>query len=162
MCGDLSKPQGSAVMVKTCVAAGCSNTYKEGVSLFHFPKDSVMRKKWADQVKKIRDKWEPTDHSVLCSKHFEESCFETDTLLMGSLGLGKKKIYLKADAVPTLFSKPISALKRTTPSEASPVPEQKRRKSAAYEKRERARVSFELVNVAKVIESHTKFRLWKS
>ena len=50
-----------------------------------------MRKKCADQVKRYRDKWEPTEHSVLCSKHFEGSCFEQGTLLMQSLGLGKKK-----------------------------------------------------------------------
>ena len=67
--------------VRTCVAAGCSNTNKDGVRLFQFPKDKARRKKWADQVKRHRDKWEPTDHSVLCSKHFEDLCFLPDTLL---------------------------------------------------------------------------------
>ena len=122
-------------MVRTCAAAGCSNTNSDGISLFKFPKDKLMRKKWADQVKRHREKWEPTDHSVLCSKHFEESCFSSDQLLTVSLGLGKKKASLKSDAVPTLFSKP----KRKTLEENPPA---KRRRSEAYEKRERQRVSY--------------------
>ena len=66
-------------MVKRCAAADSSNTYKDGVSLFLFPKDPELRKKWADQVKRTRDKWDgPTDHSVLCSNHFDERCFEAD------------------------------------------------------------------------------------
>ena len=101
-----------------------------------------MRKKWVDQVKMYRDKWEPTEHSVLCSKHFEKSCFEQGTLLMQSLGLGKKKACLKPDALPTSFSRPTS-LKRKSQLEA--VPMQKRRKSMAYEKRECARVSLCIV-----------------
>ena len=99
-----------------------------------------MRKKWADEVKRYRDKWEPTEHSVLCSKHFEGSFFEQGTLLVQSLGLGKKKACLKPDAVPTLFSRSTS-LKRKGLLEA--VPKQKRRKSMAFEKRERSRVSLE-------------------
>ena len=37
--------------VNRCIAAGSSNTHKDGVSLFLFPKDAAMRKNWADQVK---------------------------------------------------------------------------------------------------------------
>ena len=91
-------------------------------------------------MKRHRDKWEPTAYSVLCSRHFEQSCFEDSTLLSLSLGLGKKKARLKTDAVPTLFSKPTSQKRKAT-SVIDPPP-QKRRKSAAYEKRERFRVSF--------------------
>lgn len=44
-------------------------------SPFHFPKDPHMCKKWADQVKRTRDKWDgPTDHPVLYSCHLEEHC----------------------------------------------------------------------------------------
>ena len=50
-----------------------------------------MRKKWADQVKRHRGKWEPTEHSVLWSKHFEQSSFEKDTFLTQSLGQGEKE-----------------------------------------------------------------------
>ena len=71
-------------MGKRCVAAGCSSTHKDGVHLYGFPKDSGLRKKWADQVRRTRDKWEPTDHSS-----FEEHCFEIYSKLSESLGLGK-------------------------------------------------------------------------
>ncbi len=94
-------------MVKTCVAAGCNNSNQDGVSLHKFPSNSTLRKKWVDQVKRHRDKWEPTAYSVLCSQHFEPSCFMADSILSQSPGLGKKRASLKPDAVPTLFSKPV-------------------------------------------------------
>lgn len=119
------------------MAAGCSNTHKDGVSLFRFPRDRVMRKKWADQVKRHRAKWEPTDYSALCSRHFEQSCFRLDTLLTQSLGLGKKKASLNPDAVPTLFWKPVKSKEGNQCGVSQPT---KKRKSAAYEKRERLRV----------------------
>ena len=128
-------------MVKTCVAAGCSNTNKDGVSLHKFPQDRAqdrtLRKKWIDQVKRHRDKWEPTDYSVLCSQHFEKSCFMPSPALMLSLGVGKKKPFLKPDAVPTIFSKPISYGSKRSCDFDNPAP--KRR--SAYEKREQCRVS---------------------
>ena len=77
-----------SAMSKRCVAAGCSSTHKDGVHLYGFPKDSGLRKKRADQVRRTRDKWEPTDHSRLCGKHFEEHCFEIYSKLSESLGLG--------------------------------------------------------------------------
>ena len=89
-------------MVKRCVAAGCSNTYKDGVSLFLFPKDPVIFKKWAQQVQRGRDKWKPSQHSVLCSCHFAPECYEPSTEVAKSLGLEMQKPRLKGDAVPTL------------------------------------------------------------
>lgn len=123
-------------MDKTCVAAGCNNTNKDGVSLHKFPSDSALRKKWVDQVKRHRDKWEPTEYSVLCSQHFEQACFMPDTILSQSLGLGKKRACLKPDAVPTLFTKPVTAKRNL---QVDNPPPKKRR--SAYEKRERCRVS---------------------
>ena len=53
-----------AKMSKCCVAAGCSNTYKSGISLFLFPKDPQLCKNWTDQVKRTRYVWEgPFNHS---------------------------------------------------------------------------------------------------
>ena len=123
-------------MGKRCVAAGCSSTHKDGVHLCSFLKDPIKRKRWVDQVRRARDKWEPTDHSRLCSKHSEDHCFEPYSKLSASLGLGKVKSLLKPDAVPTIFEKPAS-LKRKTAS-ASGEPIKKRR--MAYEKRERTRI----------------------
>ena len=84
-------------MVKTCVAAGCNIS---GVRLLKFSRDKALRKKWVDQVKRHRDKWEPTDYSALCSNHFEESCFMPDTVLMQSLGIGKRKLVLNVMQYP--------------------------------------------------------------
>ena len=44
------------------------------------------------------DKYEPSEHSVLCSNHFEEDCFEQETQLLH----WKKKTYLRVDAVPII------------------------------------------------------------
>ncbi len=122
-------------MVKTCVAAGCNNSNQDGVSLHKFPSNSALRKKWVDQVKRHRDKWEPTAYSVLHSQYFEPSCFMADSILSQSLGLGKKRACLKPDAVPTLFSKPVCG-KRKVEWECLPP-----KKRSAFEKRERCRVS---------------------
>ena len=48
------------------MAAGYSKTHKDGISPFGFPEDLLLRKKWADQVRKTKDKWEPTEHFVIC------------------------------------------------------------------------------------------------
>ena len=78
----------------------------DGVHLYCFPKDLARRKNWANQVRRTRDKWEPSDHSRLCSKHSENDCFETYGRLSESLGLGKTKSLLKPDAdyLPSLRS----------------------------------------------------------
>ena len=81
-------------MVKTCVAAGCNKSNSDGGSLHKFSNDEGLRKKWIDQVKRHRDKWEPTEYLVLCCLHFEQSCFTTDVLTQ-SLGLEKEKATLK-------------------------------------------------------------------
>ncbi len=80
-------------MVKRCVAAGCSSTTKDGVHLYGFPKDPGLRGKWRDQVKRTRDKWEPTDHSCVCSKHFEDDCFQPYSKISQSLGLEKVRVF---------------------------------------------------------------------
>ena len=123
-------------MVWRCVAAGCSLTHKDGVSIFHFPKDPVLRKKWADQVRRTRDKWEPTDNSVLCSKHFEDGSFELDSQLAKAMGM-KRKVRLKPNALPTLFEKPASLKRKSSASEMSAP----KRRKGAFEKRERSRVN---------------------
>lgn len=122
-------------MVCRCVAAGCSKTHRDGVQLFLFPKDARLKQMWAAEVRKTRDKWQPTKHSVLCNEHFEDFCFEKETSLSKAMGLGKWKPRLKCDAVPTIFKKP--SLKRKIPA-AEPEPKKRR---TAYEKRERSRVS---------------------
>ena len=76
-------------MVNSCVAAGCNRTCKDGVSLFTFPKTTLLRKKWIDQVRRTRENWEPTEHSRLCSRHFEVGCFEPCSKLSETFGMKK-------------------------------------------------------------------------
>ena len=73
-----------ARMVKRCIAAGCSNTHKDGVSLFQFPRDPQLKQKWIKQVQRTRAGWSGPGSvagSVLCSAHFEKSCFEPSCLI---------------------------------------------------------------------------------
>ena len=75
-----------AEMPNRCVAYGCNNTcLEEGISVFHFPKNVDIRKKWIQQVKRTRDGWKgPTGSSVVCSKHFSKDCFAERNLTSGS------------------------------------------------------------------------------
>ncbi|XP_011405984.1 PREDICTED: THAP domain-containing protein 10-like [Amphimedon queenslandica] len=93
-------------MPNRCVAYSCSNTTNvAGISTYYFPKDSCLKKKFVDQVKKTRDKWsEPTAHSVLCCNHFSQDCFEGGFELGKGFGI-KKKRKLKENAVPTIFNR---------------------------------------------------------
>ena len=80
-----------SIMVKNSVAANCSNTYGHGVSLFKFPKDRALCQIWIKNIQKTRANWDdPSEHSVLCSQHFESSCFEVDSELAAQMGIQKR------------------------------------------------------------------------
>ena len=66
-------------MVNTCIAAGCSNTASDHVSLFKFPKDPVLRRQWEKQVQRTRAQWKATEHSHLCSEHLPSDAFHIDS-----------------------------------------------------------------------------------
>ena len=91
--------------------------------------------KFVDQVKRHRDKRELTAYSALCSQYLKQLCFMADSMLLQSLGLGKRSACLKPDAVPTLFNKLVSE-KRKAKGESLPP-----KKRSAFEKCERCRVS---------------------
>ncbi|XP_005097052.1 zinc finger protein 585B [Aplysia californica] len=76
-----------------CVAWGCSNRQKtgDGRKFHRFPKDALRRKKWKAALK--RDAFEATDHSRICSDHFEKESYNQS---------GR----LKDTAVPTIFNFP--------------------------------------------------------
>ena len=89
-------------MVHCCIAAGCSNTPSDTITLFKFPNDCALRDKWVRQVRRTRAEWTATEHSVLCSEHFTEDCFEAEAALAQTFGLTKRK-RLKVDAIPMIF-----------------------------------------------------------
>ena len=132
-------------MVKRCIAAGCSNTYRENVSLFCFPRDSALKERWTKQVRRTRAGWSgPTANSYLCSDHFSEDCFERDTLMAAKLGIQKRK-KLKPDAVPTIFERnkqhAAPPSKKRTGSSEPDCSQAAKKPRSGYEKRERARVN---------------------
>ena len=134
-------------MVNRCVAAGCSSTPSERISLHKFPADPKLREKWVKQVRRTRAQWTPTKHSVLCSEHFSEDSFEVDSAIAATFGISKKR-RLKPDAVPTIFKRQSSV---GSGSEDQRVPRKRsadplaatssKRARGAAEKRERIRVS---------------------
>ena len=50
-------------MVNRCVAAGCSNTPSDRVSLLHLPNDGILRRIWEKQVQRTVAQWKSTKHS---------------------------------------------------------------------------------------------------
>ena len=81
-----------ALMPYKCVAGGCSRTNGDNVSLHHFPKGDSLRKQWSAAVGRYRQDWEgPTDMSMLCSMHFEATCYDDETFLRESMGLPSKR-----------------------------------------------------------------------
>ncbi|XP_061750024.1 zinc finger protein 37 homolog isoform X20 [Nerophis ophidion] len=97
-----------AVGGNRCIAAGCSNTNRAGVSLFRFPKDDSQALLWNREVKRTRLDWTThTKYSMLCSDHFEKSCFEEGPLLRAQMGIATpRRLVLKKGAGPTIFNIP--------------------------------------------------------
>ena len=129
-------------MPNHCVAAGCTNSSTiKGISVYHFPKDLSLRKKWVDQVKRTRDKWTgPSEHSILCSDHFSDDCFEASYDLRKHFGIQTpRKRQLKPNAVPSIFKRHIS-FDDASSTTCTVQPPPKKRSRVAYEKRERKRV----------------------
>ena len=89
------------IMVNKCVVYGCKYTYvtkcideKEDVHTFHFPfTNPELLKAWNRFVN--RHDWKPTENSVICHHHFD------DSLIIK----GKKKWSLKLNSVPTILIK---------------------------------------------------------
>ena len=90
-------------MVKSCVAANCTNKASSTVSLFRFPSNPHLRKQWIEGVQRTRTKWAgPTEHLRPCNAHFQASDFETN--LYSQFGIPRQhKLVLKAGTVPSLF-----------------------------------------------------------
>ncbi len=88
---------------KRCVAYGCSNTYKDEVSMHTFPsRDTEARKQWVDFVKKDRADWEPTRYSNLCSAHFAPECFPVKYRILELYGKAVRYKSLIKGSVPTI------------------------------------------------------------
>ena len=72
-----SKPKAISIrtfytsMVNRCIAAGCGNVATVTISVFTFPFDVNLRRKWVAAVRQNRKGWDgPGTVAVLCSAHF--------------------------------------------------------------------------------------------
>ena len=93
-------------MVKRCVAAGCSNTHGDGISLISFPRNLSLRAQWNKQVQKPCVDWrDAIDYSVFCSEHFTNDCFNEGSIIAAPFGTQKRR-HLKPDAIPMIFNRP--------------------------------------------------------
>ena len=122
-------------MPTRCIVAGCSNTTKEGVSLHKIPKDEHMRKVWTSRVKLTRAKWDgPSESSVICSDHFNDSDFE-DEGFWSEFGMKKLK-RLKPNAIPK-----IKSTLKGRKTESEPAEKRKKKSRPGAQKREKKKVS---------------------
>ena len=147
--------QANDKMVKRCVAAGCSNTNADGVSLYKFPKDEALRSQWIKQVQRFRAEWTATSYSVLCSQHFNDDCFEPDSKIAATFGMQKAK-RLKSGAVPTIFDRPSSSeeVRRKRVAEPTSLVSGTKKRRSAYEKRENYRVRLNKLAIAIAVPYH--------
>lgn len=104
-------------MPYNCVAANCTNVSSESVTLFAFPKDAGLRAAWVRQVRRTRDCWSgPSEHSRLCSDHFELDQFEVTPSLYRDFGIQyRRKLVLKPGAIPSKFPRHRQPEKATSP-----------------------------------------------
>lgn len=116
-----------------------------------FPKDQPRRRCWINKVLTTRANWTASEHSMLCSRHFGEDCFEPEVAIAASLGINRKK-KLKPTAVPSLFEKQPSTFESAsgqtsrkrmarTDDAAGVIESTAKKPRTAYEKHERLRVS---------------------
>ena len=134
-------------MPHRCVAGGCSNTRKDGVSLHLWPEDPRFARLWTNAVKNTRSDFSnPSSSSRLCSAHFTEDFFEAQSIIAKRFGLEMKTI-MKADAVPTIFRSGPPLNKRQRQEEDEYVATESRKAQdknklprGAFRKREAARV----------------------
>ena len=106
-----------------CVAGGpegrrCTNcTHTEGKSMHAFPKDPSTRRLWTKFVQLHRsDFLRPTNTSVLCSDHFNTSCF---AFRFGDLNFRRQ---LEKGSLPTIYTP-----EKCESNPEKPLPEREKR-----------------------------------
>ena len=88
----------------TSNGSSCQNTsYCKGVKMHYFPSNEEIRRKWVAFVRRHHHNWKPSSTLVLCSVHFEPTCYERRLDITGIPSeLKLKKNRLLKDAVPTI------------------------------------------------------------
>jgi len=84
-----------------CVVQGCSNysDHSIGVSLHTSPGNKSDGDKWVRFVRTHRANFNPAGRFMVCSEHFDETCFGRTIHFEGS------RRYLLPHSVPTIWKK---------------------------------------------------------
>ena len=101
-------------MPTSCSAYNCKNRDTEdirsrGITFHKFPKDESRRKSWIAATR--RDGFKPNDKSAICSEHFTEGDFLTNTI----------RRTLSKTAAPTVFDFPDHLQKKTCEKRKAPT-----------------------------------------
>lgn len=88
-----------------CVVQGCSNTSDpgNGISLHNPPNNKILSGKWKTFAKTQRANFNAENRFVVCSEHFEETCFSRSIHLKTCRQFEKKR----------QMSQPMSIVKET-------------------------------------------------
>ena len=84
-------------MAPNCCVPKCTQT-----GGFVFPKDKDLKRKWQVAIKRVDENkrlWQPSEHSIVCHKHFKSSDFVQPKVTYGE----KRRKILKAGSVPSVF-----------------------------------------------------------
>ena len=100
-------------MPLVCVAANCKNksSTTKKISVHHFPDDTKYKSLWTKFVQRKRKWVGPSEHSVLCSKHFRKSDYED--YLEYSMGF-RKCPTLKKSAIPSVYDSEVEETSDST------------------------------------------------
>ena len=83
--------------VPLCNQKGNLDSHGNRVGLFSFPKDPNLRSQWLRKIRRdVGKDFTLIDLTKVCSLHFDKSEIKT--------GLGKKRMNLRTDAIPTKFA----------------------------------------------------------
>lgn len=104
---------------KYCVAGSrdnvsCTNTsYSTGISMHKFPSDKVVCQKLTSFVRKHRPNFKPSKTMVLCSAHFEPTCF-TQLASVLSLDCATRRVLVRGsistrDTVVSFTPEPLTS-----------------------------------------------------
>ena len=104
-----SKPKAISIrtfytsMVNSCVAAGCGNVATVTISVFTFPFDVNLRRKWVAAVRQNSKGWDgPGTAVVLCSAHFTADAKLTSQYSQLELRLRPPLLHLLAALLHTV------------------------------------------------------------
>ncbi|XP_074649035.1 uncharacterized protein LOC141904348 [Tubulanus polymorphus] len=120
-------------MPNRCVCFGCDYSDR---GIFLFPKNPVLREKWASFVGLKRLNWSgPTSNSVVCYRHFTNDDFVNKMQYDAQFA---KRLLLKQGAVPSIHTVIETPESTSQPEDFFSPPRKPGRK--VFEKRERRRV----------------------